>query len=611
MKKINAKKICLILVMFAASIVIISNSFSRNVKLEEVKLKSDINKISKNSFAIMIEKEDGSGYEETESFPTRMIFNSEMSGCIDGEGNTIDGSIEYISSTNSVKLKTKNQTYCYLYFDFYNDIRVSLAVNGEKSDTPVVGKYEKTVECTGDSNLTYSERYQRLELTNLTSPEVCSLNYVTDTTEYTNLNNMIKDTNNHVLKGNEGIVSESARYAEDEYVILSNSEYLNVSMYTGAAANESGTSASDAFTFENDRWSSNLDVMATGKFYHLKFNLPEDALYRLCYTMPSSTDGYSTGNRMYIYSTGQKNILSTFYSVSDTAKESCMDIGYLTSDDYVNITQRAYTTIAPMSIYIKKAVEVKSIDAGYRYEGIDPDNYIWFNNELWRIIGSVPTCTSENCETVENLVKIIRNKPIGAISYDATVSDNAYTWGTNTLYTLLNEYYYGKKDATEENVCNGYQTSAKVKCDYTKIGISDNTNDHYSRMIENIFWNTGPTQNGALSETAYIEETKKQTVQNKIGLMSASDYGYASANSKGINMNVYSVGGNNWLYQGYDYTLTYHKSALEILRVHPSGIISNNVAYQGRPVRPVVYLNPDVYIISGDGTIINPYIIGM
>ena len=24
---------------------------------------------------------------------------------------------------------------------------------------------------------------------------------------------------------------------------------------------------------------------------------------------------------------------------------------------------------------------------GYRYEGKDPNNYVWFNNELWRIIG--------------------------------------------------------------------------------------------------------------------------------------------------------------------------------------------------------------------------------
>jgi len=47
---------------------------------------------------------------------------------------------------------------------------------------------------------------------------------------------------------------------------------------------------------------------------------------------------------------------------------------------------------------------------GYRYSGNTPSNYIWFNNEMWRIIGSLPTTTPENSSV--NLVKIIRNETI-------------------------------------------------------------------------------------------------------------------------------------------------------------------------------------------------------
>ena len=38
--------------------------------------------------------------------------------------------------------------------------------------------------------------------------------------------------------------------------------------------------------------------------------------------------------------------------------------------------------------------------AGYRYEGGKPNNYIWFNNELWRIIGSVPTKIDNGASTI-------------------------------------------------------------------------------------------------------------------------------------------------------------------------------------------------------------------
>ena len=34
---------------------------------------------------------------------------------------------------------------------------------------------------------------------------------------------------------------------------------------------------------------------------------------------------------------------------------------------------------------------------GYRYQGNNPDNYVWFNNEMWRIIGYVPVCLTSGC----------------------------------------------------------------------------------------------------------------------------------------------------------------------------------------------------------------------
>ena len=51
---------------------------------------------------------------------------------------------------------------------------------------------------------------------------------------------------------------------------------------------------------------------------------------------------------------------------------------------------------------------------GYRYEGKDPNNYIWFNNELWRIIGVFDSASHGQSG---NLVKIIREESIGGLAW--------------------------------------------------------------------------------------------------------------------------------------------------------------------------------------------------
>ena len=51
----------------------------------------------------------------------------------------------------------------------------------------------------------------------------------------------------------------------------------------------------------------------------------------------------------------------------------------------------------------------------YRYEGDNPNNFIYFNNELWRIIGVFSDNT--HGKTGQKLVKIIRNDSIGAIAW--------------------------------------------------------------------------------------------------------------------------------------------------------------------------------------------------
>lgn len=241
---------------------------------------------------------------------------------------------------------------------------------------------------------------------------------------------------------------------------------------------------------------------------------------------------------------------------------------------------------------------------GHRYNGGNPDNYIWFNNELWRIIGSILTCTSGGCATQENLVKIIRNEPIGGLAYDAKSSDYTGEWGSNTLYSILNTHYYTSNDTNlngqESEGCFGYQNIAKAECDYSEMGIL--SSGYYGSMVKKVYWNTGASSDATnVASGLYAEEILNQTVSGYVGLITAGDYRYAWDASL------------NWLYTGgYEWTSTqYSTDPSNAIIIDVNGTLGEKTADIGYAIKPVVYLDPSVYVVSGDGTEGNPYQIAM
>lgn len=245
---------------------------------------------------------------------------------------------------------------------------------------------------------------------------------------------------------------------------------------------------------------------------------------------------------------------------------------------------------------------------------------------MWRIMGLVPVCLDESCGTpTTSLVKIIRKEKIGDITYDAETSGYTGKWGSNTLYSLLNEAYYGKINANDTDLeiskyCYGNYTSTYQpvpNCDYTNKGISSDPADYYGRMVKEVYWNTGSSNYTGTTHSVYKTETKIQTVKGKIGIMSASDYGYAGleyttkiGSSTFANYTV-----SNWLFsQGNEWTNTqYSSTSSNVLMINAYGeILSGSAyAYMSNSIRPVLYLDENVYIISGDGTESNPYVLGM
>ena len=256
---------------------------------------------------------------------------------------------------------------------------------------------------------------------------------------------------------------------------------------------------------------------------------------------------------------------------------------------------------------------------GYRYEGKDPNNYIWFNNELWRIIGVFDEAT--HGVSGQNLVKIIRADSIGGLAWHKS---NTNDWTASSLMNLLNGAYYNSQNGTGGEYCYGYSTTVPAgNCDYTETGI----NDTYRPMIENVTWHLGGhSSTGATAEAFYgyergttVYSGRPPTTTEYIGLMYPSDYGYSvlsSSCARTTNLSSYNkatCAGQSWLYgQGYEWTITpYSSDSNRVFYVYNNGYLSSSYAFYGYAVRPVLYLDSSVYVIDGNGSISDPYIIGM
>ena len=250
---------------------------------------------------------------------------------------------------------------------------------------------------------------------------------------------------------------------------------------------------------------------------------------------------------------------------------------------------------------------------GYRYEGKDPNNYVWFNNELWRIIGVF----DENSHGVsgQNLVKIIRNDSIGGLAWHKS---NANDWTAASLMNLLNGAYLNSENGTGGKYCYGYSTTVPAgNCDYTETGI----NDTYRAMIENVTWYLGEySSTSATAEAFYGYERGDTVYSGKVGLMYVSDYGYsvlASSCARTTNLSSYdnaTCAGQSWLYgQSYEWTITPSSSySSNVFYVTSNGGNLNSASARGGySARPALYLDSNVYVIDGTGTQSDPYIIGM
>ncbi len=306
-------------------------------------------------------------------------------------------------------------------------------------------------------------------------------------------------------------------------------------------------------------------------------------------------------------------------------------------------------------------------DNNLRFIGADPDNYVTFNNETWRIIGVMNNIVDAGEKTGSHL-KIIRGY-IGTYSWDSSSEsiNNGYgvnEWNEADIQKVLNENYY-KKEAG--GTCYSDSNNKTTSCPkWEEIGLSDEA----KAIVSKIKWNTGTIpvdfSGGGYNsitppymyEAERSENTGKICQQNTVicsdeverktswkgfvGLMYPSDFGYAtSGRNEEQRQLCLTISMYNWtardVYSDYSdchsyswlsrdifdpnfltnaWTMTpvpLSNYANKIFYISGSGYLNTKEASTPGAIRvnPVVYLNSNIKIEPNDasdyGSKTNPY----
>ena len=601
------------ILVISITLILITNKSSSKVldsNLENTTDNSD-NK-APGMFAIMLETEAGSGqYQQSTSglWPgSGYEFNSTLSKCENG------GILTWNEENRTVNLKSNLSDRCYLYF-YIVPPDVTIYTNNNDNYNPST---PATLSCSG-ATAEYNQKYQRIEISQINKYTNCNLTYQAPSSkQYLNdyIVGLVGST-----QGNGQVVDEPSITIADftNSTSLAQSGYSGTTMYSSTSSSAtSGTTNTNSYTFNDGNWTSVSSNMTTSTYYHIKFKPSSSGYYQVCYSLSSG----SFRNYLYIYKNSVQQGSAIQASTTDS-RESCIGIGYADTSTDIRIVLYAYEAstgpISTLSFNVKKATSTKSSDIGIRYEGKNPNNYIWYNNELWRIIGVFDSST--HGQSGKNLVKIIRVNPIGSMSWNVL---NINDWSESSLMNLLNGAYLNAQDGTNSEYCKTDRISLS-NCDYTNVGIKS----AYRNMIANVKWYLGGHSGANITaEDFYIREREINVYKNnstewngEIGLMYVSDYGYsvlANSCARTTNLDSYNslvCGGASWL-QGIassgEYTITQDLSASSyVFRIPNDAQVRSLSANTGFIVRPVLYLDSSVYVIDGNGTMADPYIIGV
>ena len=279
-----------------------------------------------------------------------------------------------------------------------------------------------------------------------------------------------------------------------------------------------------------------------------------------------------------------------------------------------------------------------TVDTNIRYYGSDPNNYVSFNDELWRVVG-IFEVSKENNGTKEKRVKLIRDDYLPKLSWDSSASNinNGYgvnEWSQADLKNFLNTMYYGGTSVT----CYGERNNQTTTCP------SDKLNNNSKNLIEKAVWNTAGVDEVKNLNTKDIYNFERTTKTGKacsggsdcndnvnrttswtgyVALPYVSDWIYASGEAEcqekyvvDTSTMAMTCASNNWIDVGNSFIndATHFLSprrdtatAYINWAIYVGGFINGSYASSPYYSYPTVYLKSNTFVTGGTGTSNDPY----
>ena len=217
----------------------------------------------------------------------------------------------------------------------------------------------------------------------------------------------------------------------------------------------------------------------------------------------------------------------------------------------------------------KESSTLTEYDDLYVFQGSDPDNYIKIDDKVWRIL----SIDKDNLN-----IKIVKTTPL------------EWAWNEKTSVSDLS-----------------FMNSTIIK--NIKNDSSIVTDKLRNNFISNSLWYTGNVNLESGNITIVKSLERQASINTDIGLLSISDYAYASSNRECFNnFQSEKCSSNNYLNFKSDYWLI-NSDSNTLWKVKSTGELESHTNNQLLlNVYPVAYLDYSVQL-TGKGTFTEPYVV--
>ncbi len=283
-------------------------------------------------------------------------------------------------------------------------------------------------------------------------------------------------------------------------------------------------------------------------------------------------------------------------SNSNTSNDNVQDV----LDDLYSIYDHSGVGFSLLT-HTPTGLSTELVGGLYRYQGVQDannnvDNYICFGTT------NKSTCIGDTDKYMYRIIGINPSGQMKLIKKEAL--NTAYAWNSTPEVDWAHSELY-----------------AGLNGSYFLTNTTYIPNSNWSSKISTIDWHYASFTNESVgAETMYVNEISAAIVSAKIGLMYVHDYTYGLVGGNNCSsVGEYSTCKKSWIHlskndteapNSWEWTMSRYDN-IYAWRIASDGFLRYYWAFtESLSVRPVFFLRASERIVSGSGTLTDPYILG-